>query len=242
MNAVSTKTLAASLVAAATVAAVTEWIASEPADDPAQRVADGAVGFVILAAGVVAWHRRRTSLIGLILGVAGATWFAGGVWAGLGHLHRGPLVHAHVSYPTGRLRRWPAAVTVGAAYVLAAVEPLRRNDAATIALSIVVAVVALGQFARTTGTARRAGIPALFAAWTFAGVLGVAAFGRRAAWHADTQLLWAYYVAIAVAITVLLVDFVRARWVRRRRHRPRHRPRSAARQRRAARGDRAGAG
>ena len=212
MIAVSTRTLVASLVAAGTIAAVTEWIASDPADTPALRVADGVVGFVILAAAAVAWQRRRTSPIGLILGVAGGTWFAGALWSGLAYLHRGPLVHLHVSYPSGRLRWWPAAVTVGVAYVLAAVEPFGRNDAATIALSIVVAVVALGQFARTTGTARRAGLPALFAAWTFAGVLGVAAFGRRADWRADTQLLWAYYIAIAVAVTVLLVDFVRARW------------------------------
>ena len=105
--AVSTKSLVASLVAAGTIAAVTEWIASDPADTPALRVADGVVGFVILAAAAVAWQRRRTSPIGLILGVAGGTWFAGALWGGLAYLHRGPLVHLHVSYPSGRLRWWP---------------------------------------------------------------------------------------------------------------------------------------
>ena len=200
------------VTAAALLAVVSEWIAHGPTDEVSLRVADGVVGFVILCAAATAWQRRPANPIGVIMAAAGLAWFAGGLATGLAHLHRGPLVHLHISYPTGRLRRWPAALTVAAAYVVAIVEPLGRNDGVTIALSAVVAVVAVGQFLRTTGSARRAGVPALFAALAFAGVLGVAAFGRHAEWQLDTELLWAYYGAVAVAVTVLLVDFLRARW------------------------------
>ncbi len=37
--------------------------------------------------------------------MAGAAWLAGAVVPGLTFAHRGPLVHLHLSYPSGRLRR-----------------------------------------------------------------------------------------------------------------------------------------
>ena len=207
-----TRTLAAALGGAALVATLSEWMSYDSTDKPAVLVADGAVGFVILASAVLVWRRRPSTPLALVMGLAGTTWFAGSVWPSLAHLHRGPLVHLHVSYPTGRLRWWPATALVAVAYVVSGAQPFGADEEATIALSAVVAIVATGQYARTTGTARRAGLPALFAAWTFAGVLGLAAVGRRSGWRSDTTLLWTYYVAIVVAVTVLLVDFVRARW------------------------------
>ena len=43
-------------------------------------------------------------LVGALMALAGVTWFLGTLFAPALYLHRGPLVHLHLSYPTGRLR------------------------------------------------------------------------------------------------------------------------------------------
>jgi signal transduction histidine kinase len=144
--------------------------------------------------------------------LSGYTWFAGNLWSQLLYLHRGPLVHLHISYPTGRLRRRLAQVTVAAAYVDAVVEPLARNDVITLVLAALIAATAVEGFLRTSGTARRAGIPALVAALAFAGVLAFGAIQRLAGWDADREALWAYDIVIACLAVTLLVDLLRRRW------------------------------
>ena len=99
----------------------------------------------------------------------------------------GPLVHLHISYPTGRLRRRLALATVIGAYVDAAVAPLARNDVVTLLLAALVALAAADVFLRTSGTARRAGIPALAAALAFAAVLALGAVQRLAGWGPTTR-------------------------------------------------------
>ena len=107
-------------------------------------------------------QKRPASRIGVLMGLAGFGWFAGSFWSGAAFLHRGPLVHLHASYPTGRLRWWPAVATVVIAYV-ARVDPIAGNDWATLAMSALVATVATANYLRSSGTARRAGRPALLA-------------------------------------------------------------------------------
>ena len=165
-----------------------------------------------MTCGVVAWERRGESRVGPLMVLSGYTWFAGNLWTQLLYLHRGPLVHLHISYPTGRLRRRLAQVTVIAAYVDALVLPLARSDVLTLALASLVAAAALEGFLRTSGTARRAGIPALAAALAFATVLAFGAVERLAGWDVDRQALWAYDVVIACLAVVLLVDLLRGRW------------------------------
>jgi signal transduction histidine kinase len=196
---------------AVALAFVAEWVSYE-ADDLALVVADGVVGLVLVTCGLVAWQRRGESRVGPLMVVSGYTWFAGNLWAQLLYLHRGPLVHLHISYPTGRLRRRLAQVTVGAAYLDALVLPLARSDVLTLILAGLVAAAALDGFLRASGTARRAGIPALAAALAFAGVLAFGAVQRLAGWDADREALWAYDVVIACLAVVLLVDLLRGRW------------------------------
>ena len=74
------------------------------------------------------------------MAIAGFASFAGNFISGALYLHRGPLVHLHISYPTGRLTRRLAQVTVAAAYVAAAVEPIARDDVMTIVLAALVAI------------------------------------------------------------------------------------------------------
>jgi signal transduction histidine kinase len=199
------------LLGAVGLAFVAESVTYE-AGDLALVVADAVVGLVLVTCGVVAWDRRDKSRVGPLMVLAGYTWFAGNLWTQLLYLHRGPLVHLHISYPTGRLRRRLAQLTVMAAYVDALVLTLARNDVLTLVLASLVAGAALEGFLRTSGTARRAGIPALGAALAFATVLAFGAVERLAGWDADRQALWAYDVVIACVAIVLLVDLLRGRW------------------------------
>jgi hypothetical protein len=197
--------------AAVTLAVAAEWVAYRPGD-LALVVADAVVGLVLVGCGVIAWQRRSQSRVGPLMALAGFTWFAGTLWQGALYWHRGPLVHLHISYPTGRLRRRLAQATVIAAYVDAAVEPIARNDVLTLVLAGLVAVAAADVFLRASGTARRAGIPAFAAALAFAGVLALGAVERLARWDAAREVLWTYDIVIACLAVVLLVDLLHGRW------------------------------
>ena len=199
------------LLGGVALAVAAEWISYE-AGDLALIVADGVVGLVLVTCGVIAWERRGESRVGPLMVLSGYTWFAGNLWAQLLYLHRGPLVHLHISYPTGRLRRRLAQVTVAAAYVDAVIEPIAKNDGLTLVLAGLVATAALDGYLRSSGIARRAGVPALAAALAFAGVLAFGAVERRAGWGLDREALWAYDIVIACLATVLLVDLLRGRW------------------------------
>ena len=199
------------LLGALGLAVAAEWVSYE-AGDLALVVADAVVGLLLVTCGVIAWERRGESRVGPLMVLSGYTWFAGNFWAPLLYLHRGPLVHLHISYPTGRLRRRLAQVTVAAAYVDAVVEPIARNDVVTLVLAGLVAAAALEGFLRASGTARRAGVPALAAALAFASVLAFGAVERLAGWDADRASLWAYDIVIACLAVVLLADLLRGRW------------------------------
>ena len=199
------------LLGAVSLAVAAEWVSYEPGD-LSLLVADGAVGLILVTCGLIAWERRGESRVGPLMVLSGYTWFAGNFWSQLLYLHRGPLVHLCISYPTGRLRRRLAQVTVAAAYVDALVRPIAQNDVITLVLAGLVAAAALDGFLRASGTARRAGVPALAAALAFAGVLAFGAVERLAGWNADREALWAYDIVIGCLAVLLLIDLLRGRW------------------------------
>ena len=127
-----------------------EWAAYD-SDKVPLAVADFAVGALLIACGAVAWERRPASRVGALMSLAGFTWFLGTLFAPALFLHRGPLVHLHLSYPTGRLPTRLARGVVAVAYVDAAIEPLAKNDALTLALSGAVALAAFQVFRGTSG-------------------------------------------------------------------------------------------
>jgi signal transduction histidine kinase len=188
-----------------------EWAAYENGE-LALAAADFVVGCVLIACGALAWERRAESRVGALMSLAGFTWFLGTAFESALFLHRGPLVHLHLSYPTGRLPTRPARIVVAAAYADAAIEPLARNDVLTVTLSAAVALTAVHVFLGTSGPARKAGAPALAAALAFAGVLALGAAERLLGWDADRAVLWTYDVVIAAVAIVLLVDLLRGRW------------------------------
>src|SRR5918994_1260533 len=110
--------------------------------DPLRWGPDLLVGWTFIAAGLVAWVRRPQSGTGALMVVTGFTWFLGNfasadirpvAWLGTQalYLHRGPLIHAVLSFPSGRVssRLDRGAVVVG--YIVAAVAPVSRNGVAT---------------------------------------------------------------------------------------------------------------
>jgi signal transduction histidine kinase len=73
------------------------------------------VGAVLVVVGAfVRWRLRRKGA-GVLLLVAGLCWYAGAAVPAMVTLHRGPLAHLLITYPTGRTRRptMLAAVVVG---------------------------------------------------------------------------------------------------------------------------------
>jgi signal transduction histidine kinase len=174
--------------------------------------ADLAAGLTLVGCGLVAWHRRPESRVGGHMSLAGFTWFLGNLVPAALFLHRGPLVHLHLSYPTGRVTARLAGAVVVAAYVYAVLEPVARNDVATLVLAAAVALTAIRVFLGTSGPARKAAEPALVTALAFAGVLAAGAVERMEGWNADRAVLLAYDGVIAAIALVLLVDLIRGRW------------------------------
>jgi signal transduction histidine kinase len=189
---------------------VAEWASWD--GQLAEAAGDFAVGCVLITCGVIASDRRPESRIGSLMALSSFAWFAGTLIGPAAYLHRGPLVHLQLSYPSGRLRSRLAGAVVAAAYVDAAVEPLARSDALTIGLGVAVAGTAFWVFAGASGPARKAAGPALAAALAFAAVLVLGAVGRLAGWNIDDAVLSAYDVVVAAVAVVLLWDLLRSRW------------------------------
>lgn len=146
------------------------------------------------------------------MAMAGACWFLGSVFPGLVFLHRGPLVHLHLSCPIGRLHRRPAAVVVLAAYAAAVYEGFARTPWLTVGLSALFVAAAHDVFARTSGPARRAGRSALAAALVFAGVLALGSANVLLEWGADRAVVLVYDAAVCLVVIWLTVDLLYGRW------------------------------
>jgi signal transduction histidine kinase len=187
-----------------------EWSAYE-AGQLAPVLADLAVGCVLVVCGGIAWELRPATRTGALMCLSGLTWFLGTAFTPVLYLHRGPLVHLVLSYPTGLLAGVAAAV-VAAAYLDGTVTPLAEDDALTLALSGAVIGVAAIAYRRTTGPMRTARRRALAAALAYGGVLALGAVGRVAGLEADRAVLWAYDIVIAAVVIVLFVDLLRGRW------------------------------
>ncbi|MFE4703613.1 sensor histidine kinase [Streptomyces sp. NPDC056738] len=175
-------------------------------------LADAAVGTVFLGSSAVAWTGRRRSRVSLLMAVTGVCWFLGSAVPGLVFLHRGPLVHLHLSYPIGRLHRRPAAVVVLVAYGAAVYEGFVQTPWLTAGLSALVVAASLDVFAGTSGTARKAGRSALAAALVFAGVLALGSANVLLEWGADRTVLLVYDAALCLVVVWLVMDLLYGQW------------------------------
>src|SRR5919197_3258540 len=124
-------------------------------------VADFVVGLALVVCGVAAWLWRSGSRIGPLLVASGFAWFLG-TFAGSSidtaaqvggifvTLHRGPLVHAVLSYPTGRFRGRVERLVAAISYVAAAIPDVGENAEATAVVAALVALAAGWSFARAS--------------------------------------------------------------------------------------------
>jgi signal transduction histidine kinase len=179
-----------------------------------EAAADLAGGLALVAAGVLAWTRASRSLTGPLLALAGAAWLAGDAWSVLVYAHRGPLVHALLTYPTGRTRSPAIVAVIAVAYVDGLVPELARDPWATIALMAAVVVAAASRWAGARGLERRDRMVPLACAIGIAGPLTLAAVGRLAEVDLDAVATWAYDAAVAATAAALAADLVSGRSVR----------------------------
>jgi signal transduction histidine kinase len=187
--------------------------------------ADFVVGVVLVGCGVIAWDRRRESWLGVLLAAAGFAWFlgtfSGSGWTGFADfgslfvtLHRGPLAHALLAYPSGRATRWAERTAIAGLYVLSAVAVAADNAAGTIVTACLVLAAAALRYVQSAGPERRARLVAAVAATAFAAVLVVGASARlaNAGSGVERTQLWAYQVVVVAVAVSLLLDLVLRRW------------------------------
>ena len=181
-------------------------------DDILLQIADPTVGVVLGGCGSMLTVRRRQSLVGPLMLLGCGSWFLGSLLSAALFFHRGPLVHLHISYPTGRIRRLLAIVTVTCVYLVSIVEAIAANLWVTLSVAVLVALAAADIYAGTSGRARKAGGPALAAALTFASVLALGAANQLLHWQNDRLILLLYDLAICLVALLLTADLLWGRW------------------------------
>ena len=195
-------------VLAAPVGVAAEWFAYGTGD-LRHAAPDIAVGWTLIACGLICWSRRSDTRTGLLMTAAGFAWFAGNLSTHALYLHRAPLVLLVLTYPAGRATRRleGAAAALGTAAVIA---PIARSATATAFLATCLLVLASGGYLRARGRERRARLAALCATGVLAAlVTGVAV--ARVASETDGTLqatLLVYEAGICVLAIALLTGLL----------------------------------
>jgi signal transduction histidine kinase len=175
-------------------------------------VLDAAAGFALVLLGLLASSRRPRSGVGPIMAAGGFAWFLGTLWSPAVFLHRGPLAHLLLSYPSGRLSSRLDRGAVAAAYAYAAAYPLAANDYATIAFALGLAALTARRYVLFGGPELRARLASLTAASAFAPVLALGAVARLADVGMDRTSLFAYDLVVGLIAVGLFADLLWGRW------------------------------
>ena len=193
--------------------------------EPVQWIPDIAVGWTFIGCGLIAAWKRPESRIGWLMVATGFTWFLGNfsevdvpviAWiaAHAVYLHRGPLLHLLLSYPSGRTtsRVIQGAIAVG--YTVAIITPLWRNEATTILLAGLLVVVSTYNYVRSVGWLRRARRIALIAAIGLSLILAATAGARLLLPPGDAigPSLLVYEVTLCLIAGGLLAGLLAAPW------------------------------
>jgi signal transduction histidine kinase len=212
------------LVAGVVVGLVAESAAFDLADRN-QWIPDLLVGWAFVGCGVVAAARRPESRSGTLMAATGFTWFLGN-FAGVEvevvswiathaiYVHRGPLVHLIVTYPSGRGGSTPTRVAIGVGYAAALVPAVWDSEAATLLLSGLLVAFLAHDYRRSFGQRRRARRFALGAACALGLVLAAGAMARLTLRSGDVgpPSLLAYEFTLVAIDICLLVGLVGASW------------------------------
>ena len=181
---------------------------------PPPEAIDLLAGVVLLTAGLASWRGAARSRTGPLLAIAGVAWLAGDAWTSLAYAHRGPLVHAFLTYPTGRTRSPALAALIALAYVDGLIPDLARAAWPTIVLMALVVAAATIRYAEARGLERRARAVSLGGSVAMAGPLILAAVGNLANADTDALAAWLYDSAIALTAAALAVDLLSGRSAR----------------------------
>ena len=211
---------------AALVGIAAEWVAFDWTD-PDRWIPDLLVGWAFISFGLIATARQPESRSGLLMAVTGFTWFVGNFadlevglvgWAAENgiYLHRGPLIHLILAYPSGRISSIQARAVIGFGYAAAVVPPVWSNDVASLVLSGFVIAVGAREYAGAVGRRRRVGLLAAYAAVGFGLVIAGGTVARLAlpAGEISYPSLLAYQAMLCMIAGGLLVGLISARWER----------------------------
>src|SRR4051812_5073990 len=184
--------------------------------EPRRWIPDLVVGWTLAGCGLVAWSRRSESRVGLLLTAAGFAWFVPNFGGALPFLHRGPLVHALVGYPSGRVSSRVAGAAVAVGYAAAIGTPIWRSETATVVLSALLVGVCAREYLRAVGRERRARLTALQAASGLGLALAGGAVARVAvpAGGAIYPSSLVYQGVLCVVALGLTADLLFAPWER----------------------------
>jgi signal transduction histidine kinase len=213
-------------LAGVTLGLAAEWVGASPSE-PGLWILDLAAGWTLIGCGLVAVWKRPESRIGWLLAATGFTWFLGNfaevhgpaiAWlaAHAVYLHRGPLVHLLLTYPTGRSTSQLTRGAIAVGYTAAIITPIWRNEAATIVLAGLLVAVCTYDYVRSVGWRRRARRIALQAATGLSVVLAgtAAARMRLPAGDASGISLVLYEVTLCLLAGGLLAGLLAAPWQR----------------------------
>jgi signal transduction histidine kinase len=184
--------------------------------DAREWIPDLAVGWTFIACGLIAWSRRPESRTGALLTVTGFAWFAGNFAAPLAYLHRGPLIHCVLAFPSGRLRSRVDRVAVVIGYAAGLLPAAGRSEVATIVLALLLVGAAVRGYVAAVGRERRARVTVLQAVAALGLVLAGPAAARVMfpAGDANEAALLTYELGLALVAVGLLVQLLRAPWER----------------------------
>ena len=109
-------------------------------------------------------------------------------------IHRAPLMHAIVGYPTGRISGRVRVALVIAAYAYAVVAPITRDELATILIATSLMALTIWTYHRSTGPHRQARLIAVAAAAVLVMPLLTGSIGRLAGAGPEIEgaLIWIY--------------------------------------------------
>jgi signal transduction histidine kinase len=211
-------------LAGVTLGLAAEWVGANRSE-PAQWILDLATGWTLIGCGLVAVWKRPESRIGWLLVATGFTWFLGNFYevdvpaiawiaAHAVYLHRGPLVHLLLSYPSGRTTSRPTQGAIAVGYAVAIITPLWRNEATTILLAGLLAIVSTYNYVRSVGSLRRARRIALTASIGLSLVLAATAGARLLLppGDASSPSLFVYEVTLCLVAGGLLAGLLAAPW------------------------------
>ena len=203
-----------------------EWIAFDWTE-PDRWIPDLLVGWTFISCGLIAAAQRPQNRIGPLMAVAGFTWFLGN-FAGVDaafvawvaahgvYVHRGPLVHLILAYPSGRASSRPSRAAVGVGYGAALITPVWDSDLATFILSVALIAVAWREYAQTVGRQRRGRLLSVWAAVGLGLVLvgGVGARLGLPEGDVGTPALLSYELMLLAIVGALFAGLISASWER----------------------------